>query len=94
MSVQISYKNNTPNRASVNTVLFIDEKFNTNNLKKFTSSSEFNYIKDLLKTSDLKKKVLVFDVSSKKKIVLISVKKDIKSFDVENLGAEFFGKIN
>ena len=44
MSVQISYKNNTPNRASVNTVLFIDEKFNTNNLKKFTSSSEFNYI--------------------------------------------------
>ena len=29
----------------------------------------------LLKTSDLKKKLLVFEVNSKKKIVLISIKK-------------------
>jgi leucyl aminopeptidase len=30
----------------------------------------------------------------KKKIVLISVKKDLKHFDIENLGAEFYGRIN
>ena len=30
----------------------------------------------------------------KKKIILISIKKDLKSFDIENLGAEFYGRIN
>ena len=30
----------------------------------------------------------------KKKIVLISIKRDLKNFDVENLGAEFYGHIN
>ena len=48
----------------------------------------------MLKTSDLKKNMFVFEVNSKKKIVLISIKKDLKSFDIENLGAEFYGRIN
>ena len=65
-----------------------------NNLKKFISNSEFSYINDLLKTSDLKKNILVFELNSKKKIILISIKNNIKSSDVENLGAEFYGKIN
>jgi len=94
MSVQISYKNNNSERLSGNTILFVDEKFDVSSLKKYISSSEFNYIKDLLKTSDLKKKILVFEVNSRKKIILISIKKNIKSFDIENLGAEFFGRIN
>ena len=71
-----------------------DEKFNINNLKKYLSNSEFSYINDLLKTSDLKKNMFVFEVNSKKKIILISIKKDLKSFDIENLGAEFYGRIN
>ena len=29
-----------------------------------------------------------------KKIILISIKKDLKTFDTENLGAEFYGRIN
>ena len=33
-------------------------------------------------------------LAQKKKIVLISIKKDLKSFDVENLGAEFYGRVN
>ena len=64
------------------------------NLKKYLSNSEFSYINDLLKTSDLKKNMFVFEVNSKKKIILISIKKDLKSFDIENLGAEFYGRIN
>ena len=43
---------------SANLVLFSDEKFSLNNLKKFLSNSEFSYINDLLKTSDLKKNLL------------------------------------
>ena len=42
----------------------------------------------------LKKKIFVFEVSSKKKIILISVKNNLKIFDIENLGAEFYGRIN
>ena len=62
-------------------------------MKKFISDSEFSYINDLLKTSDLKKNLFVFELSSKK-IVLISIKKNSKTSDFEKLGAEFFGRIN
>ena len=36
----------------------------------------------------------MFQISSKKKIVLISIKKNLKNSDVESLGAEFFIHIN
>ena len=39
---------------------------------------------------DLKKKILSFDISSKRKIILVSQKKNIKNSDVENLGAKFY----
>ncbi len=94
MSIKINYSNKVSSKSSANLVLFADEKFNVNGLKKYLLNSEFSYINDLLKTSDLKKNLLVFEVNSQKKIVLISVKKDLKNFDVENLGAEFYGRIN
>ena len=94
MSIKINYLQKRSDKSSSNLVLFSNETFNINSLKKYLSSSEFSYINDLLKTSDLKKNMFVFELNSKKKIVLISIKKDLKSFDVENLGAEFYGRIN
>jgi leucyl aminopeptidase len=94
MSIQINYKNNGVKNPSANLVLFSDEKFNINPLKKYISSSEFSYIGDLLKAGDLNKNLFVFEVNSKKKIVLISIKKNIKISDIENLGAELYGRIN
>jgi len=47
-----------------------------------------------LKTSDLTKNIFVFEINSKKKILLISIKKDLKRIDIENLGAEFYRYIN
>ena len=94
MSIQINYINKNLKKNSNNLVLFSDENFNINSIKAFISNSEFSYISDLLKTSDLKKKLFIFELSSKKKIVLISVKKNIKTTDIENLGAEFYGRIN
>ena len=91
MTVQVLYKNKDN---SNNLVLFTDEKFNIDNLKKHISNSEFSYIKDLLKTGDLKKNLFIFELSSKKKIILISVKKNLEASDIENLGAEFYGRIN
>jgi leucyl aminopeptidase len=62
-------------------------------LKKYTSNFEFSYISDLLKNSDLKKDLLVFEINSKKTIFLVSIKKDIKTSEIENLGAKFHGYI-
>ena len=94
MSIKINYSNKTINNTPTNIVLFVDEKFNVKSLKKYISEKEFSYISDLLKTSDQKKNILFFEITSKKKIFLISIKKKIKVSDVENLGAEFFGRVN
>merc|ERR1712086_1135711 len=94
MSIKINYKNNISNKSTTNLVLFVDENFNIRDLKKYISNSEFSYIADLLKNSDLKKDLLFFEVSSKKTVFLVSVKKDIKISDVESLGAKFHSYIN
>ena len=94
MAVKINYSKKTKEKTSSNLVLFTDEKFNLSGIKKFLSSTEFTYINDLLKTSDHKKNIFVFEVNSKKKIIIISIKKDLKNSDIENLGAEFYGRIN
>ena len=67
MSIKINFSNKSSGKSSANTVLFTDEKFNVGALKKYLSKTEFSYINDLLKTSDLKKNMFVFEVNSKKK---------------------------
>ena len=62
MSIKISYAK-TNNNPSGNIVLFVDEKFNCKNIKKYVSSSEFSYINDLLKACDLKKNIFVFKLN-------------------------------
>ena len=94
MSIQINYKNNSPKNPVANLILFVDEKFNINPLKKSISNNEFSYISDLLKTSDLKKDLLFFEINSKKTIFLVPIKKDIKVSEIENLGAKFHSYIN
>jgi leucyl aminopeptidase len=94
MSIKINYKNSGLKNSLTNLVLFTDEKFNIGNLKKYISNSEFSYINDLLKTNDLNKNLFVFELNSKKKIVLVSIKRNIKTSDIENLGAEFYVRIN
>ena len=94
MSIKINYKNNISTKSTINLVLFVNENFNIKDIKKYISNSEFSYIADLLKNSDLKKDSLFFEVNSKKKIFLLSVKKNIKISDIENLGAKFHSYIN
>ena len=89
MSIQINYKSAVFKKNSNNLVLFVDEKFNISGLRKHISVSEFSYINELLKSSDLKKSILFFEINSKKTIFLISIKKDTRVSDLESLGAEF-----
>ena len=94
MTIKINYKSTSFKKNSNNLVLFVDENFNIGGLKKHVSNTEISYISDLLKTSDLKKNLLVFEISSKKTIFLVSIKKNLKFSDIENLGAKFHSYIN
>ena len=67
MTVQIKYKNNLLNKNTANLVYFVDDKFNISSLKKHVLSTEFSFISDLIKTKDIKKKIVTFEISSKKK---------------------------
>ncbi len=93
MAVQINYKKNLIKKNGINSIFFVDEKFNISGLKKHISSSEYSYVKDFIKIKDLKKKVLKFDISLNRKIILISLEDNNKSSNVENLGANFYDLI-
>ena len=94
MTIQINYKNRDLKKNTSNIVLFVGEKFKIGGLNKHVSRSEFSYISDLLKNSDLKKDILSFKINSKKTIFLVSIKQDIKISDIENLGAKFYDLLN
>jgi leucyl aminopeptidase len=66
MTIQINYKTSNSKKVSSNLVLFVDEKFNISGLKKHISNSEFSYISDLLKNSDLKKVYSSLKLTQKK----------------------------
>ena len=93
MSIKINFLK-TKIKPSSNLILFTDEKFRITKLKKYLTNNEFSFVSDLLKSSDLKKSLLVFGLNSKKNLVLVSIKDKLKSADIENLGAEFYSRIN
>jgi len=90
MKIEINYKNQISDKSIGNLILFVDEKLNIAGLKKVLSNPEYSYIGDLIKSEDQKKKILTFDISSKKKIILISFKNNFNSYDAENLGADCY----
>ncbi len=93
MSVNINYKKIKSSKSISNVVFFVDDKFTITNIKKYISNKEFSYVSDLIKNINSRKKIFCFDLSSKKKIILVSLKKDIKSSEVENLGADLYNII-
>ena len=90
MSIKINYKKSLLKSKLSNLILFIDESYNISNLKRHLSASEYSYISDLIKVKDIKKKILSFDLNSRRKIFLVSLKKNITNTDIENLGASFY----
>jgi len=90
MNIRINFKNQVFNKSKGNLILFVDEKFSISSLKKYISTSEYTYIFDLLKTKDIKKKIITFEINSRKKIILVSFKKNFSNFDAQNLGAECY----
>ena len=94
MTLKLNYLKKPISNTKSNLVLFSNDRAKINSLKKNISYEEFNYIKELLKTSDPKKKILTFEINSKKKIILLIIKNNLKYSEIENLGAEFYKLVN
>ena len=94
MNIKVIFKKQGFNKSNANLILFADQKFNITGIKKHISNSEYSYISDLLNKRDDKKKILTFDVSSKKKIILVSLKRNLTDSDLENLGAKCYVILN
>ena len=77
MIVKINYKTALIKKVSSNLVLFSDEKYNLPGLKKYISNSEYSIISELIKGKDLNKKIVHFDINSKRKIILVLFKKKL-----------------
>ena len=94
MPIKIDFLKKKISKLELNTVLFCNGELNTGNIKKYLSKNETTYINDLLKTSDPKKKIYIFEISSKKKIILILIKNNLKYSEIEKLGAELYSILN
>ncbi len=93
MNIQISYINGLSKKNITNKLFFVDESLNIHPLKKFITNKEYSYVSDLLKNVDNKKKISLFEFTSSRSITLIKLKKNIKNYEIENLGGDFFNFI-
>ena len=94
MTVQVLYKNKLKSSNIGVVALFTEEKFQIKNTDGFLSKKETFYVEKILKNKkNTKENIISFNINEKSTLILISLKKDLKSFDVENLGAEFYNFI-
>ena len=97
MSIKISLKKNINNKLVKNYVLFCNENFKINGFNKLPIKSKKKDIDKLINLSFRKDKdFLLFNISSFQRLILIKIKNDISSVEIEKKGAEFlnFIKLN
>ena len=91
MTVQVLYKNKAKSSNLGVIALFAEDKFQIKNTGSFLSKNEISYTEKILKNKkNTKENIISFNINEKTTLILISLKKNLKSTDVENLGAEFY----
>ena len=91
MSIKISYKKGIVEKSIKNYVLFSDENFKVNGLKKLPLAKSSNEIKKTIEANKSKKKDFIsFNINSRQKIILIKIKNNQTSTDNEKKGANFY----
>ena len=94
MTVQVNYTNKDKSSDLDVIVLFADEKFQIKNINNFFSKNETSYFERILKNKkNTKESIISFNINEKSTVILISIKKNLKGSDVENLGALFYSFI-
>ena len=94
MTVKTIYLKKTNGKLNGNLILFSNSRSNIKSLKRYLSNNEFVYINDLLKNLEPKKNLFIFEINSKKKIILVFINNNFKNAEIENLGAECHRYIN
>ena len=61
MTLLRNYKNAVSKKNITNVIYLVNVKFNIQSLEKYTNNSEYSFLSDLLKTSDIKKEILNLD---------------------------------
>ncbi len=91
MTVQVEYKNNVKSSNPATFALFTEDKFQFKNTGNFLSKNENSYVEKILKNKkNTEEKIISLNMNEKTTLILVSLKKDLKGSDVENLGAEFY----
>ena len=93
MIVQVSNINKVNTKSSNNYALFANEKFEVSNLKDLFSKNEISFIREVVQKKHDKKNFIIFNLNSKKQVILIKTKKNPLSYEIENLGADFINFI-
>ena len=89
MKIKVNF-NKSKNQQILDYAVFLNDYYNLQHLKTFFTITEINLIKEIIKTSNLKKNIISLNLNSKKKIYLVKVEKKINIYEIENLGAEFY----
>ena len=83
MSVQVVYKNKAKSGNLGVIALFADEKFRIKNTNGFLSRNEISYIEKLSNNKkDTKERIVSFNINEKTTIILVSLKKNLKGYEV------------
>ena len=91
MSIKIIVRNSLNPKSVKNHVFFTDQNFKIHNLNKLSISKFSSFIYKSVSSSNLDdKNILTFNINPSQKIILIKIKKNQSSFEIEKLGAEFY----
>tara|TARA_B100000965_G_C19594830_1_gene759680 strand:- start:1046 stop:2515 length:1470 start_codon:yes stop_codon:yes gene_type:complete len=91
MSIKISVKNSLNLKSVKNHVIFTNQDFRNNDLSKLPLAQFSSFISKSVSASDLKKKnFLSFNINATQNVILIRVKKNQSSLEIEKIGAEFY----
>ena len=94
MSIKISIKKSISPKVVKNYVLFCDENFKINGLNNLALKNQASDINKAINIDKSDKKdFLIFNINSIQKIILIRIKKNFSTVDIEKTGGKFFNFI-
>ena len=91
MSIKINIKKNLNVKLVKNYAFFTDQNFKIINLNKLSISKFSSFIKKSISSNNLvSKNIISFNINASQKIILIKLKNNQTSLEIEKLGAEFY----
>ena len=94
MTLKILHKNKATDRDIKNYLLFSNENFKVYGLDKISLKSQSNHINKTIASNTHKdKNFLIFNINSNQRVVLVKIKNNQSSLDIETKGAELYSFI-